>query len=66
MDIPFHILEHHEAGMMANFEVVDPGIGELHPGQLHQCKNQNCIPRNDYSSPGNSGTSIYKLAFYFR
>lgn len=30
-----HILEHHEAGMMANFEVVDPRIGELHHGQHH-------------------------------
>ncbi len=30
-----HILEHHEAGMMANFEVVDPSVGELHTGQ-HQ------------------------------
>ena len=28
-----HILEHHEAGMMANFEVVDPAVGELHKGQ---------------------------------
>jgi FtsP/CotA-like multicopper oxidase with cupredoxin domain len=28
-----HILEHHEAGMMANFEVIDPVVGELHAGQ---------------------------------
>jgi FtsP/CotA-like multicopper oxidase with cupredoxin domain len=28
-----HILEHHEAGMMANFEVIDPEAGELHKGQ---------------------------------
>ena len=28
-----HILEHHEAGMMANFEVIDPEVGELHKGQ---------------------------------
>ncbi|HYJ38138.1 MAG TPA: multicopper oxidase family protein [Chitinophagaceae bacterium] len=28
-----HILEHHEAGMMANFEVIDPEVGELHAGQ---------------------------------
>ena len=28
-----HILEHHEAGMMANFEVVDPGKGVKHHGQ---------------------------------
>jgi FtsP/CotA-like multicopper oxidase with cupredoxin domain len=28
-----HILEHHEAGMMANFEVVDPMVGEMHKGQ---------------------------------
>jgi len=28
-----HILEHHEAGMMANFEVIDPKVGELHAGQ---------------------------------
>ena len=30
-----HILEHHEAGMMANFEVVDPHVGELHAGHHH-------------------------------
>lgn len=30
-----HILEHHEAGMMANFEVVDPKVGERHAGQHH-------------------------------
>jgi FtsP/CotA-like multicopper oxidase with cupredoxin domain len=30
-----HILEHHEAGMMANFEVVDPHKGAQHTGQ-HQ------------------------------
>jgi FtsP/CotA-like multicopper oxidase with cupredoxin domain len=28
-----HILEHHEAGMMANFEVIDPEVGELHAGK---------------------------------
>jgi FtsP/CotA-like multicopper oxidase with cupredoxin domain len=28
-----HILEHHAAGMMANFEVVDPAVGERHKGQ---------------------------------
>ena len=28
-----HILEHHEAGMMANFEVIDPAVGEKHKGQ---------------------------------
>jgi len=28
-----HILEHHEAGMMANFEVIHPEVGELHKGQ---------------------------------
>ncbi len=28
-----HILEHHEAGMMANFEVINPELGELHAGQ---------------------------------
>jgi len=34
-----HILEHHEAGMMANFEVVDPGMGEAFAGQdHHHCK----------------------------
>ncbi len=32
-----HILEHHEAGMMANFEVVDPLVGEKHAGQHHHC-----------------------------
>jgi FtsP/CotA-like multicopper oxidase with cupredoxin domain len=32
-----HILEHHEAGMMANFEVIDPAVGELHAGQHHHC-----------------------------
>ncbi|HKP32167.1 MAG TPA: multicopper oxidase domain-containing protein, partial [Chitinophagaceae bacterium] len=31
-----HILEHHAAGMMANFEVVDPSKGEQHKGQ-HSC-----------------------------
>ncbi len=31
-----HIIEHHEAGMMANFEVVDPNKGEQFAGQ-HQC-----------------------------
>jgi len=30
-----HILEHHEAGMMANFEVIDPAVGELHKGKHH-------------------------------
>ena len=30
-----HILEHHEAGMMANFEVVDPSKGVKHHGQHH-------------------------------
>jgi FtsP/CotA-like multicopper oxidase with cupredoxin domain len=30
-----HILEHHEAGMMANFEVVDPAKGELFSGKQH-------------------------------
>jgi FtsP/CotA-like multicopper oxidase with cupredoxin domain len=30
-----HILEHHEAGMMANFEVVDPAKGELFAGKQH-------------------------------
>jgi hypothetical protein len=34
-----HILEHHEAGMMANFEVIDPVVGELHTGQ--HCHAQN-------------------------
>ena len=34
-----HILEHHEAGMMANFEVIDPVIGERHAGQHHHCHN---------------------------
>ena len=32
-----HILEHHEAGMMANFEVVDPAVGEKHKAQHHHC-----------------------------
>ena len=31
-----HILEHHAAGMMANFEVIDPAVGEKHHGQ-HAC-----------------------------
>jgi len=30
-----HILEHHEAGMMAHFEIVDPASGPLHNGHLH-------------------------------
>lgn len=34
-----HILEHHEAGMMAIFEVVDPELGERHSGQHHHCQN---------------------------
>jgi FtsP/CotA-like multicopper oxidase with cupredoxin domain len=34
-----HILEHHEAGMMANFELVDPKKGEQFAGQHHDhCK----------------------------
>ncbi|MEO7049453.1 MAG: multicopper oxidase family protein [Ferruginibacter sp.] len=33
-----HILEHHEAGMMANFEVVDPNKGEQFAAQHHHCK----------------------------
>jgi FtsP/CotA-like multicopper oxidase with cupredoxin domain len=32
-----HILEHHAAGMMANFEVIDPAVGEKHKGQHHHC-----------------------------
>jgi FtsP/CotA-like multicopper oxidase with cupredoxin domain len=35
-----HIIEHHEAGMMANFEVVDPNKGAQFEGQHHHhCKN---------------------------
>lgn len=30
-----HILEHHAAGMMANFELVDPAKGEQFAGQQH-------------------------------
>jgi FtsP/CotA-like multicopper oxidase with cupredoxin domain len=30
-----HIIEHHEAGMMANFEVVDPNHGPRHSGNHH-------------------------------
>lgn len=33
-----HIIEHHEAGMMANFEVVDPNKGEQFAGEHHHCK----------------------------
>lgn len=32
-----HILEHHAAGMMANFELVDPNKGEQFAGQYHNC-----------------------------
>lgn len=31
-----HILEHHEAGMMAHFEVIDPAIGSAHSRHLHR------------------------------
>jgi len=35
-----HILEHHEAGMMAHFEVVDPMKGAMkHEHHHHACKN---------------------------
>src|SRR5436190_7018262 len=35
-----HIIEHHEAGMMANFEVIDPNKGAQFEGQHHHhCKN---------------------------
>jgi FtsP/CotA-like multicopper oxidase with cupredoxin domain len=30
-----HILEHHHAGMMANFEVMDPHIGPQYSVQQH-------------------------------
>ena len=33
-----HILEHHEAGMMAHFEVVDREKGALTPAAPHSCK----------------------------
>ncbi len=33
-----HILEHHKAGMMAHFEVVDPNKGEQFAGHHHHCK----------------------------
>jgi len=33
-----HILEHHEAGMMAHFEVVDLKKGEQFSGHHHHCK----------------------------
>jgi FtsP/CotA-like multicopper oxidase with cupredoxin domain len=35
-----HILEHHEAGMMANFEVVDPLKGEMHA--THTMQHKHC------------------------
>jgi FtsP/CotA-like multicopper oxidase with cupredoxin domain len=34
-----HILEHHEAGMMANFEVIDPAVGTMHSMEAHHCHN---------------------------
>jgi len=34
-----HILEHHEAGMMAHFEVVDPMKGSIGSPHHHSCKN---------------------------
>jgi len=34
-----HILEHHEAGMMAHFEVVDPLKGSMGLSHHHACKN---------------------------
>jgi FtsP/CotA-like multicopper oxidase with cupredoxin domain len=33
-----HIIEHHEAGMMAHFEVVDPKIGSVLSAHHHSCK----------------------------
>jgi hypothetical protein len=30
-----HILEHHEAGMMAHFEVIDPTIGAVPSQHAH-------------------------------
>jgi FtsP/CotA-like multicopper oxidase with cupredoxin domain len=35
-----HILEHHAAGMMAHFEVVDPVKGSLNTVAAHSCKHQ--------------------------
>jgi FtsP/CotA-like multicopper oxidase with cupredoxin domain len=32
-----HILEHHEAGMMAHFEVVDPNKGRQFAEHHHHC-----------------------------
>jgi FtsP/CotA-like multicopper oxidase with cupredoxin domain len=32
-----HILEHHEAGMMAHFEVIDPKKGALSTQAPHSC-----------------------------
>ncbi len=32
-----HILEHHAAGMMAHFEVVDPVKGSQHKPSMHSC-----------------------------
>jgi len=34
-----HILEHHEAGMMAHFEVVDPTKGLISSTHHHSCNN---------------------------
>jgi FtsP/CotA-like multicopper oxidase with cupredoxin domain len=34
-----HILEHHEAGMMAHFEVVDPMKVSITSDHHHHCKN---------------------------
>ena len=34
-----HILEHHEAGMMAHFEVVDPMKGSISSAHHHSCNN---------------------------
>jgi len=31
------VTKYSAAGMMANFEVVDPALGELHKGQHHHC-----------------------------
>jgi hypothetical protein len=33
-----HILEHHEAGMMAHFDVVDPGLTVTGNHNLHSSK----------------------------
>lgn len=39
-----HILEHHQAGMMAHFEVVDPAKGPMKSSSPHSCQREHHAP----------------------